>query len=146
MTSAEPADRLVQPAVPDVAVRHSPDARRSATRRASLWTAAALFFAWEQVALALALRASGGLGPALGHAWAALRADWLVVLVLTDAGVFTLCALAWLWRDLRRRGASPAARALWFGGAVLFGCPALLGYLAARPAGGTSNGMLHESL
>ena len=100
--------------------------------RIILWAAAALFFVWEHVALLLWLRAAGGLGPALDHAWAALRADWLVFLVLTDAGAFTLCALAWLWRDLGRHGASRRARALWFGGAVLFGSPSLLGYLAAR--------------
>ena len=99
-----------------------------------LWSAAALFFLWENLAMFLWIRASGGLGPAFAHAWGALRADWMVALVLTDAGVFSLCALTWLWRDLRRRGASVRTRTLWFGGAVLLGSPAFLGYLANRGA------------
>jgi hypothetical protein len=103
-------------------------------RRALLWTAAVLFFAWEQVAMALWLRQVGGPLAGLAHAWSALREDWLVLLVLTDGGVFAICALVWLWRDLRRQGASRGARTLWFAGAVIFGCPALLGYLAERGA------------
>jgi hypothetical protein len=91
-----------------------------------------LFFIWEQVAMALWLREAGGPLPGLTHAWGALREDWLVLLVLTDGGVFATCALVWLWRDLRRQGASCGARTLWFAGAVIFGCPALLGYLAER--------------
>ena len=96
-------------------------------RRTLLWGAAALFFVWEHVAVVLWLRASGGPPAALAHAWRALRADWFVVLVLTDAGVFTICALAWLWCDLRRRATPRLGRTLWFGAAVVFGSPALLG-------------------
>jgi hypothetical protein len=108
-------------------------------RRAGLLAAAAAFFVWENVAAALWLRAHGTLAAGLSHAWAALRDDWLVLLVFTDACVFALCALVWLARDLRSGGAAPGRRALWLAAAVVLGSPVLLVYLARRtPAGGVS--------
>ena len=81
------------------------------------------------------LRAPGGVAAGLGHAWAALRQDWLVLLVLSDACVFSLCALVWLWRDLARERTGRSARTLWFAAALLLGSPVLLVYLARRATG-----------
>ena len=100
--------------------------------RTLLLAAAALFFLWEHVALALWLRAHGGLAAGLTHAWATLRQDWLVLLVLTDACVFSACALVWLWRDLGRHVAARSARARWIAAALIWGSPTLLVYLARR--------------
>ena len=102
-------------------------------RRLLLVGAAALFFAWQNVATFQWLHAHGGVAPGLRHAWAALLDDRLVLLVFLDAGVFTLCALVWLWGDLRRRLTSTSRRALWFGATVLVGSPVFLLYLASRP-------------
>ena len=105
---------------------------RGGAGRAALLAAAAAFFAWENAAAARWLRAHDSLGDGVAHAWAALRDDWLVLLVFTDACVFALCALVWLARDLRGRGARPRGRALWLAATLVLGSPALLVYLARR--------------
>jgi hypothetical protein len=98
--------------------------------RSRLITAAAIVFAWLTVATVLWLRDAGSLSRALAHLWTAARADWMVVAILTDALVFVLLALLWLWRDAWGRGWSRPRRLAWIAATVAFGSPALLLYLA----------------
>jgi hypothetical protein len=109
-------------------------------KRPLLLMAAALFFVWLNVATVMWLRDAGSLSEAVGHLWTAVRADWMLVAILTDAGVFVLLGLAWLWRNAGERGWSRPRRLAWLAAVVAVGSPALLLYLAlgaheARVAG-----------
>jgi hypothetical protein len=99
-------------------------------KRPLLLMAAALFFAWLNVATVLWLRDAGSLSEALTHLWTTLRADWMLVAILTDAGVFVLLGLTWLWRNAGERGWSRPRRLAWLVAVVAVGSPALLLYLA----------------
>ncbi len=109
-------------------------------KRPLLLVAAALFFAWLNVATVLWLREAGSLSEAVAHLWTTIRADWMLVAILTDAGVFVLLALTWLWRNAGERGLTKPRRLAWLAAVVAVGSPALLLYLAlsareARAAG-----------
>jgi hypothetical protein len=102
----------------------------TAMKRPVLLVAGALFFAWLNVATVLWLREAGSLREALAHLWTTLRADWMLLVILTDAGVFVLLGLVWLWHNAGERGWSKARRLAWLAAVVTFGSPALLLYLA----------------
>jgi|GEM_PF-3274707 len=95
--------------------------------------AALLFFMWANVAVTLWLAQHGTFQQAFDHFIMTLFTDWMLLLILTDAGVFTLMALVWLGRDMRRRGIPAAQWWAWMGVTILLGCPGLLLYLARRP-------------
>jgi hypothetical protein len=97
-------------------------------RRPLLYTAAALFFAYEQVAIYQWLQQNGSVSAGLAHAWETLQRDPGVFMAWNDMAVFTAVVLVWLWHDLKTSGLT---RLYWF--ATLFmGCPPLLVYLARR--------------
>ena len=98
-------------------------------RRPLLYLAAALFFAYEQVAFYQWMQAHGTVGAGLAHAWSTLRADPMVFMAWNDMGVFTAVVLVWLARDLRASGRSM----LWWPATLVFGCPPLLVYIARNP-------------
>ncbi len=102
-------------------------------KRPLLLTAATLVFTWINVATILWIRDAGGFVEALAHLWAAARADWLLLAILTDAGVFVLLALAWLWRNTGDRAWSTPRRLACVAAVVAVGSPALLAYLALSP-------------
>ncbi len=97
-------------------------------RRILLFSAAALFFAYEQYSFYLWMQAHGTVSAGLAHAWMTLRQDPMVFMAWNDMGVFTVCVLVWLARDLRAAGRSLG----WWPATLIFGCPPLLIYLALR--------------
>lgn len=99
-------------------------------KRRLLVIAAVLFFVWLNVATVMWLRDAGSLSEALAHLWTTVRADWMLVAILTDAGVFVLLGLTWLWHNARERGCSTLRRLAWVAAVVVLGSPALLVYLA----------------
>jgi hypothetical protein len=100
-----------------------------ATRhRVYLYVFAAFFFAYEQVAFYLWMQRHGSVGAGLAHAWLTLRQDPMVFMAWNDMAVFTMCVLVWLARDIRMRKRAVA----WWPATLIFGCPALLVYLALR--------------
>lgn len=74
--------------------------------RRLLYVLAGAFAAWVSVATVLWLQGAGGGWAGWQHFRAAIGADSMLVLVLSDLTVFTLLALVWLVRGLRARGAS----------------------------------------
>ena len=98
-------------------------------RRLLLYLAAALFFAYEQVAAWQWMQQHGSVAAGLAHAWSTLRADPMVFMAWNDMGVFTAIVLVWLARDLRANGRSW----IWWPATLIFGCPPLLVYLARNP-------------
>ena len=101
-------------------------------RRLMLWAGAAAFALWELYAVIRWIGAAGSLGWALSETWSRLRADWFLLIVVTDHLVVAGAALVWAWLDARRRAWSAGARLLWGVLFVALGTPALLGYLAER--------------
>ena len=99
-------------------------------KRPLLLTAAVILFAWLTIATILWLRDAGSLSEALVHLWTSARADWMLVAILTDAGVFVLLSLVWLWHDAKARDWSPPRRLAWIAAVVALGSPVLLLYLA----------------
>ncbi len=99
-------------------------------KRPLLLTATAVLFAWLNVATFAWLRAAGSLSGALIHFWTSARADWLLVAVLTDAVVFAVLGLVWLWHDAGDRGWSTARRIAWLAAILALGSPPLLLYVA----------------
>jgi hypothetical protein len=93
-----------------------------------LFVAAALFFAYEQVAFYTWIQANGTVSAGLAHAWMTLRQDPMVFMAWNDMGVFTACVLVWLARDIRMTKRAFA----WWPATLIFGCPPLLVYLALR--------------
>jgi hypothetical protein len=100
-------------------------------RRPLLYTAAALFFAYEQYAFYQWMQQHGTVAAGLSHAWMTLRQDPMVFMAWNDMGIFTAIVLTWLWRDLKRTGRS----FVWWPATLLFGCPPLLVYLARFGSG-----------
>lgn len=113
--------------------------------RHMLRISAVLFFVWSNIATGLWLRQHGTLARGFAHFRATLQANWLLLLILTDAAVFTLCALLWLARDLRQRHLPPARRWAWITVTIVLGCPGLLLYLAARPPADEQRRARHAS-
>ena len=103
-------------------------------RRPLLLAAAATFFAVENAVTVRWLAMHGGVGAGLAHAWTAVREDAMVLLVAADMGIFTLAALVWFARDLAEREVAPSRRVAWLAATLVVGSPALLVYLALRPA------------
>lgn len=99
-------------------------------RRILLYTAAALFFVYEQFAFQAWMRMHGSVSAGLSHAWMTLRQDPMVFMAWNDMAVFTAIVLVWLARDLRAQGRS----IWWWPATLIFGCPPLLVYLARRDA------------
>ena len=97
-------------------------------RRPLLYIAAALFFAYEQIAIYQWLQQNGSVAAGLQHAWRSLTADPALFMAWNDMAVFTAIVLVWLWRDLNTSGLT---RLYWFA-TLLMGCPPLLVYLARR--------------
>lgn len=77
----------------------------------------------------------GSLARAFTHFLTTLLADWMLLLILSDAAVFTIGGLVWLGRDMRRHGLPAAHWWAWMGTTLILGCPGLLLYLARRPRG-----------
>jgi uncharacterized membrane protein YczE len=91
-----------------------------------------LFFVWSNIAVTLWLRQHGSVARGFAHFAATLRADWMLLLILTDAAIFTLAVIIWLWQDLKQRQLSSVYRWIWLGLTIILGCPGLFLYLAAR--------------
>ena len=104
----------------------------SKTLRGFFWLAAGVFFVWQNVAMYLWLRQNQGVGPGLGHMWSALTTDWLLLLILTDACMFSALALGWFYTDMRQRGIPSPRRHGLLIAAIALGSPVLLIYLANR--------------
>jgi hypothetical protein len=97
-------------------------------RKPLLYTAAALFFAFEQWSFYRWIKEFGSVSAGLAHAWASLRADPMVFMAWNDMGVFTAIVLVWLLRDLKATKRS----VLWWPATLIFGCVPLLIYIANR--------------
>ena len=100
--------------------------------RKALLLLSALLIAGEHAAVFLWLRQAGSVGTALAQTWDALKADWIVVLLLVDGAIFAMLVGYWLWLDLARLRATRRVRALWLAATLVFGSPAVLAYLALR--------------
>jgi hypothetical protein len=87
------------------------------------------------VATVLWLREAGALPAALRRTAATAVEDWMLGLVLSDAGVFVALAIAWLVADTRRRGLRGPGRWGWVVGTGVLGSPVLLVYLAVYVVG-----------
>lgn len=94
-------------------------------RRLLLYTAAALFFAYEQWSFYTWMQQHGTVSAGLAHAWMTLRQDPMVFMAWNDMGIFTAIVLTWFWRELRQSGRSM----IWWVATLLTGCPPLLVYL-----------------
>ncbi len=99
-------------------------------RKPGLVLFAVLFFAYEQLSFARWMSQNGSVSAGLVHAWEALQRDPMVFMAWNDMAVFTAVVLVWMWRDLKASGRP----VWWWPATLLFGCPALLVYLARRPA------------
>ncbi len=104
-------------------------------QRKTLLILAGAIFAWFNVGFVLWLKGGDSLTARFAHAWQAASSDWLVVIILSDALVFVVFVLAWLWRDARARMLTTRRRIGWVVATVALGSPALLVYLAYRPHG-----------
>lgn len=98
-----------------------------------LVSGALVFFVWANIAMTMWLRQHSSLTQAIAHFRTSMFADWLLFLMLTDAAVFTMLALGWLARDMRRRRLPWVSWWGWMGATILLGCPGLLLYLALHP-------------
>jgi len=97
-------------------------------RRLLLLTTAIVFFGYEQLAFYKWMQQNGTVAAGLSHAWMTLRQDPMVFMAWNDMAVFTACVLVWLAKDLRGTNRSR----VWWPATLIFGCPALLTYLALR--------------
>ena len=100
--------------------------------RIFLFTAALLFFIWENIAIALWATRFDSIAMALNHTWRTVTEDWLTLLILTDCGIFAILVIVWMIADTGQRGLSLRERWTWGMLAVLLGCPAILVYLGIR--------------
>ena len=109
--------------------------------RLLLWAGAIAFAVWEVAAVLLWVRDPGSIGSAGAHTWERLRADWFLLIVVSDHLVIAGVALVWVLIDAGRRGWSVWMRLAWVVAFAGLGTPALLGYLAQRrPADGQDRG------
>jgi hypothetical protein len=116
---------------------------RELAMRRLLYLGAVLMLAWVVTATLLWIGPQGDPLAAFWHFWAALRSDWMLVLIVTDMAVFTAAALVWVALDLRRRDATAAAVVAWLVPMLLLGSAILLVYVARRtrePAAATGAG------
>ena len=72
-------------------------------------------------------------GNGLADAWHALTQDWLLLITVVDACVFTLLVFAWLVADLKKRRLSRLQKALVLVAVTVTGASAFFIYLAFRP-------------
>lgn len=72
-------------------------------------------------------------GHQLIDVWQALTQDWLLLISVTDACLFTLLAFIWLIKDMKRRNYSLQKKALIIFAVLLTGTSAFFIYLAFRP-------------
>jgi hypothetical protein len=100
--------------------------------RAACWLTAGIFFVWQNAAMYLWLRQHQTVGSGLAHMWQSLSADWLLLLILTDACIFSALALAWFYADMRKRGFTVARQSGLLLAALAIGSPVMLIYLASR--------------
>jgi len=100
--------------------------------RLLLWAGAIAFGVWELAAVLLWIGDAGSLAGAGAHSWERLRADWFLLIVVTDHLVIAGVALLWVLSDAGRRGWPAWMRLAWVAAFVGLGTPALLGYLAQR--------------
>jgi hypothetical protein len=101
-------------------------------KRTFYYAAALLFFIWENYAAVRWASRFDSIGAALSHTLHAMTEDWMTLLILQDAGVFTILVISWLILDTRRRGVSGRQRWGWLALTVLVGSPAVLIYLGRR--------------
>lgn len=59
----------------------------------------------------------------------ALKKDWLLLIIVVDAGCFTVICLGWLISDLLKNAGKRNFKWAWLGLAMIFGAPVLLFYL-----------------
>lgn len=100
--------------------------------RVLLWAGAIAFGVWELAAVLHWIRDAGSIGSAGAHTWERLRADWFLLVVVTDHLVIAGVALLFVLVDAGRRSWSVRMRLAWVVAFVGLGTPALLGYLAQR--------------
>jgi hypothetical protein len=108
--------------------------------RPLLLVLAFVFLVWELAAVILWVRQSGGLPPAPGHFWQALRSDWMALLVVSDHLVVAGTVLVAVWIDAKRVGWQLSRRWGLVVAFVALGSPAMLAYLTWRlNPGGSDN-------
>ena len=100
--------------------------------RTALVVLAIAFRTWEAYGAFRWVVDAGGPGEAARQFWAFLRADWMVLLVVTDHLLLAGIALVLLWVDATRRAWTLAHRTLLALAFIALGSPVLLGYLAWR--------------
>ena len=69
-------------------------------------------------------------GHRLIDVWQALTQDWLLLISVTDAFIFTLLVFVWLFGDMKKRGFSLMKKILVFFAVFLTGTSAFFIYLA----------------
>lgn len=107
-------------------------------RKALLLALAGTLFIWFNVAFVLWLGQGDTFAERITHAWHAASSDWLVAVILNDAGIFVVLALVWFWRDAGERLWTRRRRIGWIVATIVCGAPALLVYIAFRPASGVA--------
>ena len=65
--------------------------------------------------------------------WQALTQDWLLLITVTDACIFTLFVFTWLLADMKKRDFSMMKKTLVFFAVLVTGVSAFFIYLAFRP-------------
>lgn len=100
--------------------------------RAALVVLAIAFLAWEAYGAFRWVVDAGGLAEAAAQLWVRLRADWMLLLVITDHLLLAGLALVLLWVDATRRAWTLAHRTLLALAFIALGSPVVLGYLAWR--------------
>ena len=104
--------------------------RRPLWQRVLFWLVAGVFFVWQNMATYLWLGKNGTFSAAVAHLWQTMTADWMLLLILSDACIFSALALAWFYGDMRGRGYNRARSSALLLAALAIGSPVLLLYLA----------------
>ena len=105
----------------------------SKIRRTLIWLTAILIFIWFNVATYWWVDSFDSLGSAISSTWRLMTGNWMLLIILSDSLVFLCLIFVWLLRDAVWRGWTGYKRWLWLPAILLFGSPALLGYVALRP-------------
>ena len=103
-------------------------------RRTCYYIAAALIFIWQNFAAVRWAGRFNSIGAAFSHTWHTMTGDWMTLLILQDAGVFTILVISWLVLDTKKRGLSAHQRWAWLVLTLIVGSPAVLIYLGSRPS------------